>query len=144
MNKSDFSLISGYLKNGSPIYTEQEKYVLRDITERLDSYELTDVSYADANNCVISTRETYYVQVKGKPLQLMTQECKYNVENQGDKWQLTSFADMHFLLYKKPPAAKFNETYYFLKLNSVARSSDIFAIVPGSKILFSPAIVSAS
>ena len=94
MNKSDFSLISGYLKNGSPIYTEQEKYVLRDITERLDSYELTDVSYADANNCVISTRETYYVQVKGKPLQLMTQECKYNVENQGDKWQLTSFADI--------------------------------------------------
>ena len=95
MNKSDFSLISGYLKNGSPIYTEQEKYVLRDITERLDSYELTDVSYADANNCVISTRETYYVQVKGKPLQLMTQECKYNVENQGDKWQLTSFADIN-------------------------------------------------
>lgn len=94
MNKSDFSLISGYLKNGSPIYTEQEKYVLRDITERLDSYELTDVSYADANNCVISTRETYYVQVKGKPLQLMTQECKYNVENQVDKWQLTSFADI--------------------------------------------------
>ena len=94
MNKSDFSLISGYLKNGSPIYTEQEKYVLRDITERLDSYELTDVSYADANNCVISTRETYYVQVKGKPLQLMTQECKYNVENQGDKWQLTSFVDI--------------------------------------------------
>ena len=94
MNKSDFSLISGYLKNGSPIYTEQEKYVLRDITERLDSYELTDVSYADTNNCVISTRETYYVQVKGKPLQLMTQECKYNVENQGDKWQLTSFADI--------------------------------------------------
>ena len=24
----------------------------------------------------------------------MTQECKYNVENQGDKWQLTSFADI--------------------------------------------------
>ena len=94
MNKSDFSLISGYLKNGSPIYTEQEKYVLHDITERLDSYELTNVSYTDANNCVISTRETYYVQVKGKPLQLMTQECKYNVENQGDKWQLTSFADI--------------------------------------------------
>ena len=85
------------LKIGDIFYLkirEQEKYVLRDITERLDSYELTDVSYADANNCVISTRETYYVQVKGKPLQLMTQECKYNVENQGDKWQLTSFADI--------------------------------------------------
>ncbi len=51
---------------------------------------------------------------------------------------------LHFLLYKKPPAEKFDETYYFFKSNSLLRSSDIFAIVPGSKILFSPAIVSAS
>ena len=77
-------------------YTQKQvKWVLRDITERLDSYELTDVSYADANNCVISTRETYYVQVKGKPLQLMTQECKYNVENQeAISGSSTSFADI--------------------------------------------------
>ena len=51
---------------------------------------------------------------------------------------------LHFMLYKKPPAEKFDETYYFFKSNSLLRSSDIFAIVPGSKILFSPAIVSAS
>ena len=51
---------------------------------------------------------------------------------------------LHFLLYKKPPAEKYNETYYFFKSNFLLRSSDIFAIVPGSKILFSPAIVSAS
>ncbi len=38
------------------------------------------------------TRETYFVQVGDKPLQLMTQECKYAVENDGSGWKLTSFA----------------------------------------------------
>lgn len=94
VTNSDFSLISGCLKSGSPIYEEQEKYVQRDIKERVDSYELMDVTYSDDQNCVISTRETYYVQVAGKALQLMTQECKYALEKSGDKWEMTSFVDI--------------------------------------------------
>lgn len=94
MNQSDFSLISGYLKQGSDIYTEQEQYVLRDISEQLDSYEITDVSYGDADHCIVSTRETYYVQIKGKSLQLMTQECRYIAENDGGKWLMTGFDDI--------------------------------------------------
>lgn len=94
VTNSDFSLISGCLKSGSPIYEEQEKYVQRDIKERVDSYELMDVTYSDEQNCVISTRETYYVQVAGKALQLMTQECKYALEKSGDKWEMTSFVDI--------------------------------------------------
>ena len=80
---------------GSPIYTEQEKYVQRDISEQLDSYELTDVSYSDENNCVISTRETYYVQVSGEALQLMTQECKYSLVKENGNWFMTSFVDIN-------------------------------------------------
>ena len=95
VNHSDFSLISNCLQKGSPIYTEQEKYVQRDISEQLDSYELTDVSYSDENNCVISTRETYYVQVSGEALQLMTQECKYSLVKENGNWFMTSFADIN-------------------------------------------------
>ena len=39
-------------------------------------------------------RETYYVQVQGKALQLMTQECKYSLEKAGNDWKMTSFVDL--------------------------------------------------
>lgn len=94
VTRNDFSLISDYLKKGSDIYKEQESYVQRDITEQLDSYELTDISYNGDNNCVVSTRETYYVQVEGEALQLMTQECQYALEKNGDQWEMTAFVDL--------------------------------------------------
>ncbi len=94
VTNNDFSLIADYMKAGSDIYNEQEKYVQRDITEQLDTYELTDVTYSDENNCVVSTRETYYVQVAGKALQLMTQECQYALEKTGDQWEMTAFVDL--------------------------------------------------
>lgn len=95
VTNNDFSLIADYMKSGSDIYNEQEKYVQRDITEQLDTYELTDVTYSDENNCVVSTRETYYVQVAGKALQLMTQECQYALEKTGDQWEMTAFVDLN-------------------------------------------------
>ena len=67
----------------------------RDITEQLDTYELTDVAYSGEQNCVVSTRETYYVQVEGKALQLMTQECRYALEKEGDQWKMTAFVDLN-------------------------------------------------
>ncbi|MEI3209504.1 MAG: hypothetical protein V8S14_00040 [Lachnospiraceae bacterium] len=30
----------------------------------------------------------------GKPLQLMTQECTYVLEKNGNDWEMTSFADI--------------------------------------------------
>ncbi len=92
MTMSDFSYISDCLKPGSPIYEEQKAYVQRDIKEQLDSFEIVSVDYSDHNHCVVMTRETYFVQVGDKPLQLMTQECQYAVENDGSGWKLTSFA----------------------------------------------------
>ena len=75
-------------------YAEQEKYVKRSIDETLDSYEIVDTQYNGDSSCVISTRETYYVQVQGKALQLMTQECKYSLEKAGNDWKMTSFVDL--------------------------------------------------
>ena len=69
VNHSDFSLISNCLQKGSP-------------------------TYSDENNCVISTRETYYVQVSGEALQLMTQECKYSLVKENGNWFMTSFVDI--------------------------------------------------
>lgn len=94
VTNSDFSLIADCMKQGSAIYTEQEKYVERSIDETLDSYEIVDTQYNGDSSCVISTRETYYVQVQGKALQLMTQECKYSLEKAGNDWKMTSFVDL--------------------------------------------------
>lgn len=94
VTNSDFSKISGYMKSGGPLYKEQEKYVLRDISEQLDSYELTKVKYSGKNKCKISTRETYDVQVAGKPLQLMTQKCTYVLEKNGGNWEIVSMSDL--------------------------------------------------
>ena len=88
---SDFSYISDYLKPGSVIYDEQQKYVQRDIKEQLDSFEIVSVDYQDGDHCVVQTRETYYVQVGDDPLQLMTQGCQYAVEQDSSGWKLTDF-----------------------------------------------------
>ncbi len=92
MTYSDFSYISDYLLEDSNIYKSQEKYVTRDITETLDSYEIVSVSYYGDDECIVTTRETYYVQMAGEPLQLLTQECQYIVVKDNDKWKLTDFA----------------------------------------------------
>jgi len=92
MTYSDFSYISDYLLEDSNIYKSQEKYVTRDITETLDSYEIVSVDYYGSDECIVTTRETYYVQMAGEPLQLLTQECQYIVIKDNDKWKLTDFA----------------------------------------------------
>jgi len=92
MTYSDFSYISDYLLEDSNIYKSQEKYVTRDITETLDSYEIVNVDYYGDDECIVTTRETYYVQMPGEPLQLLTQECQYIVIKDNAEWKLTDFA----------------------------------------------------
>lgn len=93
MTDSDFSDISGYLKPGSSIYETQEKYVMKSISEMLDSYEIVSVEYESSDACVVTTRETYYVQKEDLPLELLTQQCKYRVVQENGIWQMTDFAD---------------------------------------------------
>lgn len=92
MTNQDYSYISKYLLSGSSIAKEQQAYVKRGYTEQLDSYEIVSTSYSDSNNCVVTTRETYYVQKQNAPLQLMTQQCQYAVTKNGSDWKITAFA----------------------------------------------------
>ena len=98
MTNMDFSYIEDCLLPGSSIYEEQKAYVQRGIEEQLDSYEIVKAEYSDENNCIVTTRETYYVRVQGEPLQLMTQECRYQVVKNGGDWKMSAFAgDIHVL-----------------------------------------------
>jgi len=93
MTYCDFSYIEDYLMPGSPIYQAQEKYVMRNIAESLDSYEIVDVVYSNSDECVVETRETYYVQAENTPLVLLTQNCKYVVVYENGEWQIKDFAE---------------------------------------------------
>lgn len=92
MTNQDYSCIAPYILSGSALETEQKKYVARGISEIIDSYEIENVEYTDTNNCVVTTRETYFVQKANAPLALLTQRCKYNVVKSGNDWKMTSFA----------------------------------------------------
>lgn len=100
MTYSDFSYICDYLLIDSPIYKAQEKYVLRNISEALDSYEIVDVIYSNSEECVVKTRETYYVQTQDEPLILLTQECQYVVVYVNGEWKMRDFADSVHVLSK--------------------------------------------
>ena len=50
------------------------------------------VDYYGDDECIVTTRETYYVQMPGEPLQLLTQECQYIVIKDNAEWKLTDFA----------------------------------------------------
>ena len=93
MTNSDFSYISDYLKPGSSIYKAQEEYVKKDFTEQLKTYEISSTDYSSNTECIITTRETYYVQATGEPLDLLTQECKYKLIYENSEWKMTDFAD---------------------------------------------------
>ena len=93
MTNADFSAISGYLKPGSNIYQTQQQYVLKHISEMLDSYEIVSVDYDTSDSCVVTTRENYYVQKPEVPLELVTQQCKYRVVRENGIWKMTDFAD---------------------------------------------------
>ncbi len=93
MTEQNFAYIAPYLKTGSNIYNTQRAYVTRGISEMLDSYEIVDVSYSDSFNCVVTTRETFYVQKPGQTLSLLTQQCRYAMVMENNSWKMTDFAD---------------------------------------------------
>lgn len=93
MTQQSFSCIEPYLEAGSPIAAAQEKYVQRGISEALNSYEIENVEYLDSDNCVVTTRETYFVQKPGEPLTLLVQRCKYVMKRYESDWKISDFAE---------------------------------------------------
>ena len=100
MTYSDFSYISDYLKTDSNIYNIQKEYVKKGFAEMLDSYEIVEVLYSNESECIVTTRETYYVQTHDAPLQLLTQQCQYNVVAENGIWKMTDFASSVEVLSK--------------------------------------------
>lgn len=99
MTESDFCYISDYLKAGSPIYKTQKKYVEKDISEQLESYEIVNTKYSkNKKQRVVTTRETYYVQKTGEPLNLMTQQCKYKLVLDYGEWKMTFYQNVRIIL----------------------------------------------
>ena len=93
VTENNFSHIQPYLLSGSAIYTMQQKFVQQKIEELLDSYEIVSVDYTSNDQCIVTTRETYYVQTPNTPLHLLTQQCKYIVVRQNGQWFLKDFAE---------------------------------------------------
>lgn len=93
ITNKDYSKISNYLLDGSNIATMQKEYVKKNLEEKLLSYEILDISYQDNNNAIVSTRESYWVTQEGKLIEMLTQECKYQVTKSGNAWKITDFVD---------------------------------------------------
>ena len=85
ISHSDVSYIAPYMKYGSDIYDMQSKYIQNDIQEQLSSYEITGCTIS-GSTATVTTRETFYVQPKGKSLELLTQECIYKLEKDNNGW----------------------------------------------------------
>ena len=69
----------------------QKKYVKKGISEGAGTFEIVNVDYKNSKSCVVTTRESYYVQKSGKPLSLLTQQCKYKVKKSGGSWKIEDF-----------------------------------------------------
>ncbi len=95
MNTKSVEPIAEYMRYNSPIYKSQSTYVKREniISIHLDSYEIIDVDMLNDATCIITTRESYYVQLKGKPREFMTEESKFRLEKTAGKWEMTEWAD---------------------------------------------------
>ena len=91
ITNKDFSKISNYLLQGSNIYNTQKSYVLKNFEEKLLSYEILDVINQDENNAIVSTRESYWVMQNGRMIEMLTQECKYQVTKSNGDWKMTDF-----------------------------------------------------
>ena len=91
MTEMDYSYIKPYIKKGSSMEKSQKNYVQKGISEVLDSFEIVNVDYKNSNSCVVTTRESYYVQKSGEPLSLLTQQCKYKVKKSSGSWKIEGF-----------------------------------------------------
>ena len=90
---SDINLIAPYLLYNSNFYKNQKKFIENSPAGlRLESFEILSVDYNNSSDCVVTTRESYYVQGK-TTLQLVVQQCKYCVGEYAGEWLIYDFAE---------------------------------------------------
>ena len=94
INNHDYSYIEKYLVPGGGVEKEVKPYIMKDIQEKLLSYEIINKDFQDANTCIVTTRETYEVQNHMEPLHMRVLEGKYEVKKQSNgKWKILNFTD---------------------------------------------------
>ena len=97
---SSMSPIAPYILYDSNFYREQKRFIENNPAGlTLESYEIVSTDYRSSDECVVTTRETYYVQGR-TTLQLVVQQCKYVVGNYGGEWLITDFAENVKVLQK--------------------------------------------
>ncbi len=97
---SSMSPIAPYILYDSNFYREQKRFIENNPAGlTLESYEIVSTDYRSSDECVVTTRETYYVQGR-TTLQLVVQQCKYVVGNYGGEWLITDFDENVKVLQK--------------------------------------------
>ena len=98
--QSSMNPIAPYILYDSKFYRDQKKFIENNPAGlTLESYEIVSTDYRSSDECVVTTRETYYVQGR-TTLQLVVQQCKYVVASYGGEWLITDFAENVKVLQK--------------------------------------------
>lgn len=92
INAHDFSYLEPTLVNKSPIYTMQKKFIMKDYSEELISFEIQAKKFnSSRNECVVTTEETYKMTTPDKPLHIHIQRCTYRIVKGANGWKMYSF-----------------------------------------------------
>lgn len=101
INNHDYSYVESYIAPGGSVEKEVKPYVMKNIQEKLLSYEIIKKESIDPDTYIVTTRETYEVQNHDEPLHMRVLEGKYEVKKQSDgKWKILNFADLYKVLSK--------------------------------------------
>ena len=101
INNHDYSYISDYIIPGSSIENQLKPYIMKDIKEKLLSFEILEKNFKDENTCVVSVRETYDIQNYQEPLHMRTLEGKLKVvKDKNGKWKLYDFGAKYKIISK--------------------------------------------
>lgn len=93
INTNDFSYLEDIVVPDSPLAKIQEKYIQRDIEEKLQSYEIINKEMQDENTCIVTVKEIYDINNIKQPLHMLVQQGNYILKKQSDgTWKFYDFA----------------------------------------------------
>ena len=101
INNHDYSYISDYIIPDGGLEKQVKPYIMKDIKEKLLSFEILEKSFKDENTCIVSVRETYEIQNYQEPLHMRTLEGKLKVKkDKNGNWKLDDFAANYKIISK--------------------------------------------
>ena len=101
INNHDYSYIEEYIIPGSSIEGQVKPYIMKDIKEKLLSFEILEKNFKDENTCIVNVRETYEIQNYKEPLHMRALEGKLKVKKDSSgKWKLDDFAAKYKIISK--------------------------------------------